>query len=204
MNDTQKVLNWIGNSTDLSDYTLMTVTILDDNVSERTFRLPELRQVAFNTDIDGDHRTMLGKGVGGLVNQWSKDSAIVKPLPFTIMVFRTTGIDNRIYEIAEWDESMDWDWKARAYWIVGVATRSGKLKYVAIIPRHGKFNSPAVRWFQPLEYSPELLIDWRLPVASANDVDSLNEFLGDLCIVHGDLKFHLARIDFRPITPLGV
>jgi len=206
MNDTQKVLNWIGNSTDLSDYTLMTVTILDDNVSERTFRLPELRQVAFNTDIDGDHRTMLGKGVGGLVKQWNKDSAIVKPLPFSIMVFRTlTKLDNRIHEIAEWDESMDWDWKARAYWIVGVATRSGKLKYVAVIPRHGQFNSPAVRWFQPLEYSSELLIDESLVMSGSQDnVDSLNAFLEDLGFRDGDSKFHLARIDFRPITPLNV
>lgn len=208
MNDTQKVLNWIGNSTDLSDYTLMTVTILDDNVSERTFRLPELRQVAFNTEIDGDRRKMLGKGVGGLIKQWSKDSALVPGghPPFSVMAFRTAGIDNRIYEIAEWNESMGWgSWKARAYWIVGVATRSDKLKYVAIIPRHGQFNSPAVRWFQKLEYSPDLVVD----VDDENTdeyLDELNMFLElrRTKIPTPDLKFHLARIDFRPLTPLNV
>ena len=201
MSETQKVLNWINNSTDLSDYTSMSVTIMDDNVPERTFRLPESRQITFNTEIDGDRRTLLGKGVGGLVKQWNKDSAIVKPLPFSIMAFRTAGINNRIYEIAEWNESMDWDWKAKSYWIVGVATRLGKLKYVAVIPRHGKFNSPAVRWFQRLEYSPELLVDESI---TGNDVNSLNAFLEDLGFRDDDSKFHLARIDFRPITPLNV
>lgn len=204
MNETQKVLNWINNNSDLSDYTLMTVTILDENVQERRFRLPELRQIAFNPDIDGERRTMLGKGVGGLIKKWSKDSAIVKPLPFSIMAFRTHEEipHNKIFEIAEWDKSTDWNWLAKSYWVIGASDRwDDNLQFVAVIPRHKTFNSPAVSWFQKLEYAPlgELIIDESLDLLN---IKVLNEFLEEIVAspVVGDTTFHLARIDFRPLS----
>ncbi len=204
MNETQKVLNWINNSTDLSDYTLMTVTILDENVQERRFRLPELRQIAFNPDIDGDRRTMLGKGVGGLIKQWSKDSAIVKPLPFSIMAFRTHEEipHNMIFEIAEWDKSTDWNWLAKSYWVIGATDRwDDNLQFVAVIPRHKVFNSPAVSWFQKLEYSPDLIIDKSLAPSKVLHLELLNQFLEEIVASPvGDTTFHLARIDFRPLS----
>ena len=196
MTDTQKLLNWINQSSKTGlDFSTITVTIMDENVSERGFRFPEVRQISFNPDIDGNRRTMLGKAIKGCINQWHKESSLITGEEYVIMAFKTEGPSNRVKEVTEWVSTSEWDWPASAYWVIGVTDQFRALQFVAIIPRHVQFNSPAVRWLQPLQYSPDLIIDDFLQ----DNLNLLNAWLEDFSKIYlgEDGKTRLARIDFR-------
>lgn len=205
--DTRKLLNWINQSDNLNDYATISLQIMNDNVSERTVRFPQIREATF-LDTSENRRKYLGKGIVGLIKAW--DSELARPV---LMIYepRKNPLHNHYDSVSELKVGLDESWSkldyasnktsAHAYWVIGKSGGIPKnLEWIAIIPRFGSVTSPAVSWLQPI-LSESSLDELSIEPSVVNQHDELQSWLGSIGNPsnRGNLGvYHVARIIVRP------
>lgn len=205
--DTRKLLNWINQSDNLNDYATISLQIMNDNVSERTVRFPQIREATF-LDTPENRRKYLGKGIVGLIKAW--DSELARPV---LMIYETRkkhpldiGPSNHYDSVSELKVGLDESWSkldyasnktsAHAYWVIGKSGGIPKnLEWIAIIPRKGSVTSPAVSWLQPILFDG-LSIEPSV-VNQHDELQSWLETIGNPMQTRLGV-YHVARIIVRP------
>ncbi len=204
--DVQKLLNWIDNSDNLNDFEAIQITIMGGEHPVAKF--PQQQMAVFSKEES--RRKVLSSAMSGLIKQigrfettYGESKPPVEELPRIIVA----DIDNinRIVDVAEWSDTEDWNFKHRNYWIVAKRLASPLLgpsekrfPWLALIPRNGTKNSPAVRFLQPVDLSA---MDMKYAKGrwSKQDVEVLEGLEAYLAEIGNTDVYHVAKIYFGPL-----
>jgi len=154
----QKLLNWITGFDNLDDFELMRVTITADRENPNG-KFPKER-AALYSKASISRRNVLNRAAAGLVKQWA-DGRLGKKLSdipqdqLPTLIFCDIDESQQVVQVVEWLETETWKFQENNYWVVGKwnesPTATKKFEWMAIIPRRGMSNSPAVRYLQPIK-----------------------------------------------------
>ena len=199
--DVQKLLNWIDNSDNLNDFEAIQITIMDGGENPAA-KFPQQQMAVFSKEES--RRNVLSSAMSGLIKQIGRFEASEKPPVEELPRIIVADIDNinRIVDVAEWSDTEDWNFSRANYWIVAKRLTSPLLgpsekrfPWLALIPRNGTKNSPAVRFLQPVDLSA---IDMnKLSKQNVEVLEGLEAYLAE--IGNTDSVYHVAKIYFGPL-----
>ncbi|MDA8718702.1 hypothetical protein N9M03_00720 [bacterium] len=199
--DVQKLLNWIDNSHNLNDFEAIQITIMDGGENPAA-KFPQQQMAVFSKEES--RRNVLSSAMSGLIKQIGRFEASEKPPVEELPRIIVADIDNinRIVDVAEWSDTEDWNFSSDNYWIVAKRLTSPLLgpsekrfPWLALIPRNGTKNSPAVRFLQPVDLSAMDMN--KLSKQNVEVLEGLEAYLAE--IGNTDVAYHVAKIYFGPL-----
>lgn len=205
--DVQKLLNWIDNSDNLNDFEAIQITIMD-NSETPTAKFPQQQMAVFSKEES--RRNVLSHALFGLIKQIGRFEASEKPPVEELPRIIVADIDNinRIVDVAEWSDTEDWNFSSDNYWIVAkrlntppLGPSEKRFPWLALIPRNGTKNSPAVRFLQPVDFSKHES-STKQNVEALKDLEAYLAGTGNPDLArHRGLKhlYHVAKIYFGPL-----
>ncbi len=202
--DAQKLLNWIDNSDNLNDFEAMHVTIMGGENPVAKF--PQQQMAVFSKEKS--RRKVLSSAIGGLIKQIGRFEALEKPPVEELPHIVVAEIDDsqNVVNLAEWSDTEDWNFSSDNYWIVAKRLTSPLLgpsekrfPWLALIPRNGTKNSPAVRFLQPVNLS------WSKigvqPKETVEAIEDMTAYLGGIEDTESSNSqtMYVAKINFAPV-----
>ena len=197
--DVQKLLNWIDNSDNLNDFEAIQITIMDNQRDPHSTDFPQQQMAVFSKEES--RRNVLSHALFGLIKQIGRFEDSEKPPVEELPRIIVADIDNinRIVDVAEWSDTEDWNFSSDNYWIVAkrlntppLGPSEKRFPWLALIPRNGTKNSPAVRFLQP--------VDLLRPIFTDKNVEALKDLEAYLAGTgNPDLVYHVAKIYFGPL-----
>ena len=205
----QKLLNWITGFDNLDDFELMRVTITADRENPNG-KFPKER-AALYSKASISRRNVLNRAAAGLVKQWA-DGRLGKKLSdipqdqLPTLIFCDIDESQQVVQVVEWLETETWKFQENNYWVVGKwnesPTATKKFEWMAIIPRRGMSNSPAVRYLQPLKTKSSVEIT----------EEQVDEAFGELLTYlkdweeyqqHSDVIYFMAKINLESVARIS-
>jgi len=169
-------------------------------------KFPQQQMAVFSKEKS--RRKVLSSAIGGLIKQIGRFEALEKPPVEELPHIVVAEIDDsqNVVKLAEWSDTEDWNFSSDNYWIVAKRLTSPLLgpsekrfPWLALIPRNGTKNSPAVRFLQPVNLS------WSKigvqPKETVEAIEDMTAYLGGIEDTESSNSqtMYVAKINFAPV-----